>query len=143
MRKSILFILLILISCSINKEKIQPQFDKQDNTLDEDTAIVCLLYPQVMPEFPGGVQAMHSFFKKNLQWPSNKTDLGGVVFVNFLIKPNGSIVEPGIAKGLNPDFDAEAIRVIKLMPNWIYPENPDQTQRQGMRYSLPIRFNQK
>ena len=49
------------------------------------------------------------------------------------------MVDPKIQQGVSPSIDAEAIRVVKSMPNWIPGEQRGQKVR--VQYTLPINFN--
>ncbi|NLA24217.1 MAG: energy transducer TonB, partial [Bacteroidales bacterium] len=73
-----------------------------------------------MPEFPGGESARLLFIKENMIYPEdalqNKTE--GKVYIQCLIDKNGNIQNIEIAKGISESINAEAIRLIKLMPAW-------------------------
>ena len=73
-----------------------------------------------MPEFPGGVQEMMNFFSKNMRYPaeSHKNGIQGRVIVSFVVTDEGEIKDPVVVKGVDPLLDAEALRVIKMMPKW-------------------------
>ncbi len=84
-----------------------------------------------MPEFPGGMEALLSFWAKNVKYPSAAMDLGiqGRVLVSFTIDTDGSIIDPKITKSVHPLLDAEAIRAILSMPKW----------KPGMRNGRPVK----
>jgi TonB family protein len=42
----------------------------------------------------------------------------GIVYSSFVIEKDGSVTNVKIVKSGHPSFSAEAIRVIKKMPNW-------------------------
>lgn len=76
---------------------------------------------EIMPEFPdGGMSGLMQFLSKNIQYPINaqKNHTQGRVTVQFVVNKDGSISEPKIIRGVDPDLDGEAIRVISLMPKW-------------------------
>ena len=70
------------------------------------------------PEYPDGQAAMHQFIAKNLRYSKNDTCVRGHVFVNFCIETDGSISRILVQKGLCKTYDAEAMRVISIMPKW-------------------------
>jgi periplasmic protein TonB len=95
---------------------------------------------EVMPEFAGGMKALINFLQKNLHYPSQaqRANIGGKVYVNFVVGSDGTITKIDVLKGVGFGCDEEAERVVKLMPNW----NPGkQTGRNvAVRFTLPIAF---
>lgn len=96
---------------------------------------------EIMPEFPdGGMSGLMQFLSKNIQYPINaqKNHTQGRVTVQFVVNKDGSISEPKIIRGVNPDLDGEAIRVISLMPKW----KPGMQKGQPVRvkYTVPVMF---
>lgn len=73
---------------------------------------------EIDPVFPGGEQAMLDFIRKNVNYNFH-TMITGKVYVRFTIEKDGAISNPTIVRGVSPDNDAEVLRVIRLMPNWI------------------------
>lgn len=58
--------------------------------------------------------------------------------VSFVVDKDGSICEAKIVKSVSPDLDAEALRVINLMPKWRPGRQSGEVVR--VRYTLPIAF---
>lgn len=71
----------------------------------------------VQPTFPGGVEAMHAFIREHLKRPRG-TKRTGKVMVSFTVNRKGEVVNAEVAQSLSPAFDAEALRVIRSMPQW-------------------------
>lgn len=73
------------------------------------------------PEFTGGAKAMSDYFTKNFKYPKNAEAKGiqGKVYVSFVVTKEGKITKAKIWKGVDPELDAEAIRLIQQMPNWV------------------------
>ncbi|MDJ1469942.1 energy transducer TonB [Cytophagaceae bacterium DM2B3-1] len=92
-----------------------------------------------LPEFPGGKKAMESFIQKHLKYPHTLSDISGVGYVTFWVQQDGHLEDIHVLKGIGPDFDKEALRVIQLMPNW----KPAQFNHRNVscRYTLPISFS--
>ena len=103
---------------------------------DDEPAMVV----EVQPEFPGGTAALLQFLSKNIKYPAECRDssIDGRVIVSFVIGKDGAIIEPEVVKSVHPLLDAEALRVISLMPNW----TPGMQQGKPVRvkYSVPITF---
>ena len=72
------------------------------------------------PEFPGGMEAMVSFLKENIRYPEQAKNDGvqGRVMVQFVVKADGSLSDVQVRRGISAECDAEALRVVKAMPNW-------------------------
>jgi protein TonB len=71
-------------------------------------------------EFPGGADALRKFMQKNVIYPrkAEQMEISGRVIVYFEIDKEGKVNNIKLHKGINELLDAEAIRVIKLMPAW-------------------------
>ena len=98
------------------------------------------LVVEEMPEFPGGQAAMLKFIGKHLRYPaaSQAKGIAGIVYVTFVISPDGQVTKVEVMKGIDTACDHEAARVISKMPAW---KPARQSGRNvPVRYSLPIRF---
>ena len=76
--------------------------------------------PDHAPEFPGGEEAMGEFFTNNVQVPNKAkaARVTGDVIVTATVGTNGKLVNPKIAKGLTPECNVEALRVVQTLPPW-------------------------
>ncbi len=93
-------------------------------------------------QFNGGSEAMKGFIAKNLKFPKSYMCGEGTVYVRLMIDVDGSIIKDcvKIAKSFERSFDEEAIRVIKLMPNWtpaMWYHNGKKVQQ---RIRVPVKF---
>ena len=72
------------------------------------------------PEFPGGEMAMLQFMAENLVYPESckEQKIQGRVMVTFVVAKDGSVTETEVVKSVNPEIDAEALRVVNSMPKW-------------------------
>ena len=95
-------------------------------------------WADVMPEFPGGNEAMKLFLSSNLNLPADCSSKKGTVYVRYVVDLDGSIVDPKVIKSLSPCHDTEALRLVKLMPKW----SPATTGGQNVKitYDFPIKF---
>ncbi len=84
-----------------------------------------LTIAQEMPVFPGGDSAMYEYIVNNMAYPEEVREkkLAGKVFVLFVINKNGEVVNPRIARGIDPILDNEIIRVVQNMPKWTPGKN--------------------
>lgn len=95
---------------------------------------------EVMPQFPGGDQAMMKFVSENVQYPeeAKEKEISGRVMVGFIVEKDGSISDVKIVKGIGGGCDEEAVRVVKAMPKW----KPGKEKGKPVRvsYMMPFTF---
>ena len=96
-----------------------------------------------MPEYPGGQAALFEYLSKNIKYPADaeKKKVEGKVFVTFVVDTDGKITDVSLLRKVFPSLDAEAIRVISAMPNWIPGKQKGQVVR--VKYTVPIMFRLK
>lgn len=94
-----------------------------------------------IPHFPGGQKAWNNFLKRHLRWPdkSGTIDVQGKVIVSFMVEKDGKLTNIKILRSLESLFDKEALRVVKISPNWIPAKQNGKTIR--CSYYIPISFN--
>ncbi len=103
----------------------------------------CTLYMEDKPRFPEGDKAMFYFLREHIKYPEEAIHYGiqGTVYVNFTVDITGAIVDVKLRRGISCGCDEEAIRVIKMMPNWI----PGRQQEKPVPVNcmLPVKFHLK
>ena len=95
---------------------------------------------QKMPEFPGETSGLLEYLQKNVKFPQTleDSDIEGTVIVSFIVRKDGSIDDVKVMRGVHPDLDAEAKRVVEAMPKWNAGTQNGKTV--NVRYVLPIKF---
>jgi len=95
---------------------------------------------QTPPSFSGGDAARMKFLAENLKYPQMAKEIGiqGKVYVTFVVEPDGSISNIEITRGIGGGCDEEALRVTKLMPNWISGKQRGKAVR--VQFNMPIKF---
>ena len=75
----------------------------------------------VMPQYPGGDRELLKFIAQSIKYPTDAQE-----------------AEPKIIRGIDPSLDAEALRVIGMMPRW----TPGRQDGKAVRvlYTVPITF---
>ena len=93
-----------------------------------------------MPQFPGGEPALRKFIAELIRYPAEaqKAKAQGNVFVTFVVGSNGKIRDAKIARGIQPALDAEAIRVVNALPDWI--PGKQRGLAVDVSYIMPIEF---
>ncbi len=92
------------------------------------------------PEFPGGEQALYNFLAENMKYPEKALAEGteGRVVVQFVVSETGKIVNPTVVRSVSKELDAEALRMIGLLPDFV-PGSVD-GKKVAVTYTLPINF---
>lgn len=93
-------------------------------------------------EFPGGVEALFKYLQSKVHYPTiaQESRIAGTVFVEFLIEKDGSVNQDSVKviRGVHAALDAEAVRVVRDMPNWLPARQRGKAVRQN--FKLPFRF---
>lgn len=108
--------------------------------IGEVTSSEPVTFAEQMPQFPGGQEALMTYIARHINYPAEAIRMGieGTVFISFIISKEGKVSDISIMKGLSKECDAEAIRVIQMLPTWKPgKQNGDPVV---VRFSLPIRF---
>ena len=92
------------------------------------------------PMFPGGMDEMMKFLQTNIKYPEQAKNNGvqGRVIVQFVVNKDGSISNDTVVRSVDPLLDAEAIRVVRNMPNWTPGKQKGEAVR--VRFTLPVTF---
>lgn len=150
MVKRVLFLmsLSICMAATVNAQQKKMSMKSYENEVRKDTIdtlevknerhkIFDCWFPP-MPSFPGNIQ---QFLRTHLVWPAGRKNknVEGRVVVKFYIDRNGSCSQFKVLRSLNSSFDAEALRVLKLMPRW----NMSSMERGGAWYVLPVFFKKQ
>jgi TonB family protein len=92
------------------------------------------------PQFPGGLEGLGKFLGKTIRYPKVDKDnkVQGRVFVEFVVERNGSVSNIKALKAPSETLKAEAVRVMKLSPNWIPGYQNSKAVR--VKFTIPINF---
>jgi len=93
-----------------------------------------------MPMYPGGEMAMMELLRDNVQYPAEAKAKGiqGRVVVQFVIDKDGSVTDAEVVRSVDPQLDAEALRVVGMMPKWTPAKQKGKPVR--VRFTLPIQY---
>ncbi|WP_420150838.1 energy transducer TonB [Spirosoma sp.] len=134
MSNSLLSLLLLSALCSpIQIQNYSPAKPDQSLVTNADEP----------PQFPGGMDKLADYLKKNLQYPkaARKAKLEGRIVVNFVVTSEGRIEDVKLYNSLGLGTDEEAIRLVENMPIWIPAKQGGKAV--NARYNLPIDFSLK
>jgi TonB family protein len=105
----------------------------------EDPEVFFLV--EEMPVFMGGgPEAFRNYIAENLRYPATAADDGieGRVFVQFVVKADGSVGEARIVRGVDPRLDREALRVVNESPKWT--PGRQRGENVNVAFTFPVMF---
>jgi TonB family protein len=143
---SVLAILIILPGCS-NRQNAASAGIKVDSVQAAPARVnPDSVYTEVdsMPEFQGGDEALLNFIATNAMYPeeSKKKNIQGRVIVRFVVNRDCTISGTSIVKSIDPLLDAEALRVVGILPKFAKPAIKE-GKVVAVNYMVPITFTLK
>lgn len=93
-----------------------------------------------MPMFPGGDAELLKYIGANTIYPevAKKNNIQGRVIVRFCVTSKGSVSKVNILKGVNPELDKEAIRVVNTLP--AFKPGKQNGMPVDVDYMVPVEF---
>lgn len=98
-------------------------------------------YVDTYPKFTGeSPDAFSNWVATQLRYPQSAliSKIEGVVVLQFAIDVTGEVTDISVIKGLSPDCDAEAVRVMALSPKWTPAMKGDKPVK--LYYQFPVQF---
>ena len=96
-----------------------------------------------MPMFPGGDAALLTYIGEHTNYPevAKENNIQGRVIVRFCVTSKGGVNQVSVLKGVDPELDKEAVRVVGTLPTF-------KPGKQGGKpvpvwYMVPITFTLK
>ncbi|MCI1186935.1 energy transducer TonB [Hymenobacter sp. DH14] len=71
---------------------------------------------ELMPEFPGGYRALDEQIRRLMRPTAPHPPVDTYVQVECIVEPTGQLTFPHVVEGLGPDYDEEALRIVRLLP---------------------------
>ena len=124
--------------------KVRPA-PKEKNQISSDNFSTSepFVVVEEMPLYPGGPEALLKHIAENVIYPetAKQNNLQGRVIVRFVVTAEGKAGGASVLKGVSPELDNEAIRVVNSLPEF-------KPGRQGGKpvpvwYMVPITFTLK
>jgi len=94
-----------------------------------------------MPSFQGmGQTGFRDWISDNLEYPkkAERKKISGKVYIQFTVNSKGQVIDAKVVRGIHPDLDAEAIRVIESSPLWI--PGKQRGKNVAVQFTFPITF---
>jgi TonB family protein len=96
-----------------------------------------------MPMFPGGDAELLKYLGENTQYPeaAKANNIQGRVIIRFCVTAKGGVSQISVLKGVSPELDAEAIRVVSTLPE--FQPGKQAGKAVPVWYMVPITFTLK
>ncbi len=112
-------------------ETVAPKIDKT-KPLDQDAV-------DVLPSYPGGMEALRRFLERNLQNPKDMEEGESVsVKIKFIVGYNGKLQGFVTVQDGGEEFNKEVLRVLKKMPDWL--PGKANGENVSVYYTIPVKF---
>ncbi len=127
----------------VNKEVVEVQQQAKEEVQEVEAEQAPFVVVEEMPMFPGGDIALLKYINEHAQYPevAKENNIQGKVIVRFCVTAKGGVNQVSVLKGVDPELDKEAIRVVTALP-------PFKPGKQGGKpvpvwYMVPIAFTLK
>jgi protein TonB len=126
-----------------NEEVVEYVEPVKEEVQEEEAEPEPFVVVEEMPMFPGGDIALLAYISDHTQYPevAKENNIQGRVIVRFCVTSKGGVSQVSVLKGVDPELDAEAIRVVSSLPAF-------KPGKQGGKpvpvwYMVPITFTLK
>lgn len=127
----------------INKEVVEVVQQVKEEVQEADAVEVPFVVVEEMPMYPGGDAALLKYINEHAQYPevAKENNIQGRVIIRFCVTAKGGVSQVSVLKGVDPELDKEAIRVVNTLPAF-------KPGKQGGKpvpvwYMVPITFTLK
>lgn len=110
---------------------------------NEESNVSPFVVVEQMPMFPGGDTELLKYIATNTNYPESAkiNNIAGRVIIRFCVTEKGGVRLVSVLKGVSPELDAEAIRVVKTLPSFIPGSQGGKAV--PVWYMVPITFSLK
>ncbi len=126
-----------------NTEVVEVQQTVKEEVQEAEPEEVPFVVVEEMPSFPGGDAALLKYIADHTNYPevAKENNIQGRVIVRFCVTAKGGVSQVSVLKGVDPELDKEAIRVVQTLPKF-------KPGKQGGKpvpvwYMVPITFTLK
>jgi periplasmic protein TonB len=126
-----------------NKEVVEVVQQVKEEVQEAEPEEVPFVVVEEMPMFPGGDNELLKYIAEHVQYPevAKENNIQGRVIVRFCVTAKGGVSQVSVLKGVDPELDKEAIRVVNTLP-------PFKPGKQGGKpvpvwYMVPITYTLK
>ena len=126
-----------------NEEVVEVVAQVKEEVQEEEAEPEPFVVVEEMPMFPGGDAELLKYIMEHTVYPevAKENNIQGRVIIRFCVTAKGGVSQVSILKGVDPELDKEAIRVVNTLPAF-------KPGKQGGKpvpvwYMVPITFTLK
>jgi periplasmic protein TonB len=126
-----------------NTEVVEAVSEVKEEVKEAEAEEVPFVVVEEMPMYPGGDAELLKYISEHTNYPevAKENNIQGRVIVRFCVTAKGGVSQVSILKGVDPELDKEAIRVVNTLPAF-------KPGKQGGKpvpvwYMVPITFTLK
>jgi protein TonB len=126
-----------------NEEVVEIVEAPKEEVQEEDPEATPFVVVEEMPMFPGGDSELLKFIAEHTNYPeiAKENNIQGRVIIRFCVTSKGGVSQVSILKGVDPELDAEAIRVVNTLP--VFKPGKQGGKPVPVWYMVPITFTLK
>lgn len=126
-----------------NKDVIEVIPQAKEEVQEEAAEPEPFIIVEEMPAFPGSESALMTWLAEHLQYPveAQENNVQGRVIVRFCVTSKGGVDLVSVYKSVDPQLDAEAIRVVKTLP--LFKPGKQGGKAVPVWFTVPINFQIK
>jgi protein TonB len=126
-----------------NKEVVEVQQTVKEEVQEAEPEEVPFVVVEEMPMFPGGDPELLKYIGEHTQYPevAKENNIQGRVIVRFCVTAKGGVSQVSVLKGVDPELDKEAIRVVNTLP--AFKPGKQGGKAVPVWYMVPITFTLK
>jgi len=126
-----------------NEEVVEVVAEVKEEVQEEEAEPTPFVVVEEMPSFPGGDAELLKYIGENTNYPevAKENNIQGRVIVRFCVTAKGGVSQVSILKGVDPELDAEAIRVVNSLP--LFRPGKQGGKPVPVWYMVPITFTLK
>jgi len=124
-------------------EVVEVKTEVKEEVQEADPEATPFVIVEEMPAFPGGDTELLKYIAANTVYPevAKENNIQGKVIIRFCVTSKGGVSQVSVLKGVDPELDKEAIRVVNTLPTF-------KPGKQGGKpvpvwYMVPITFTLK
>ncbi len=102
----------------VNEEYIEAVEEVKEEVQEEEAEPEPFVVVEEMPMFPGGDVELLKYIFEHTNYPevAKENNIQGKVIVRFCVTAKGTVSQISILKGVDPELDKEAMRVVSTLP---------------------------
>ena len=103
-----------------NEEVVEIVQEIKEEIREEEAEPEPFVVVEEMPMYPGGDVELLKYLRENAIYPevAKENNIQGRVIINFCVTSTGDVTKISILKRVDPELDAEAMRVVSTLPKF-------------------------